>query len=314
MKIINFYKVFILLTAFFASTGFAQNKVLIVNSDNVIYRYESIAMEFKKALQQNAYQWIEFKLDRNENPEAEAELRQLIRQENPVLIYCIGTKAYSLVHGYVPDKKTIFSAAINWRRLELGQATYGITNELSSAQEISLLHYFFPTVKTIGVLYNDNFSREYIEIIKKDALALGINLINQAVSNVSEVKEAFAELLPKIDMLWIISDPVVLGDKQTVQHIFQTAQKQNKPVYAYSDVYIGQGAVLSISVDNATIGRQSAGLAMMMVNDKMPASTMQSPAGSTITLNKCKLDTLQTKFNPDALDSVNTIVGCGQHD
>jgi putative ABC transport system substrate-binding protein len=311
MKIIDFCKVLILLTAFLAGAGFAQpGKVLIINSDNSVFRYETIATEFKKVLQQNAYQWTEFNL--NSHPDAEVELKQLIQQENPALIYCLGTKAYSLARHYASNKKLLFSAAINWRRLDIGEETYGVSNELSPAQEISLLRYFFPTIKNIGLLYSDKFSREYVETIKKDALALGINIINEPINDAQEIGNALDELLPKIDMFWIISDPVVLSNKASVQQIFQAARQQNKPVYAYSDVYIEQGALLAISADPATIGRQSANLALMMDKDQMPEGAVQSPAGSTVTLNKCALGALQLSFNQDALDSVNKIVGCKQ--
>lgn len=309
MRIIDFYKVLILLTVFSASAGFAQpNKVLIVNSDNSVFRYETIATEFKKVVQQNAYQWTEFDLNAHAN--ADVELKQVIQQENPTLIYCIGTKAYLSARNYANNKKLLFSAAINWRRLDIGEGTYGVANELSSEQEISLLRYFFPTLKNIGLLYNDKFSREYVETLKKDALALGINIITQPINDAQEVSEALNELLPKIDMFWIISDPVVLNSKASVQEIFQSAQQQKKPVYAYSDVFIEQGAVLTISADIATIGRQSANLALMINKDKVPEGTVQSPAGSTVTVNKCALDALRFNFNQDALDSVNKIVGC----
>lgn len=311
MKIISFCKVLILLSVFFVGSGFAQsNKILIVNSEEAVYRYEKIATEFKKVLQQNTYQWIDFNLDSHTN--AEAELKQLIQQENPLLIYCIGTQAYSLVRNVAPNKKLLFSAVINWQRLNVGEGTYGVANELSSAQEISLLRYFFPAIKTIGLLYNDKFSREYVETIKKDASASGINVINKAINDAQEISEALNEMLPKIDMFWIISDPVVLSSKESVQQIFQAAQLHKKPVYAYSDVYIEQGAVLAISADIATIGRQSAGLAMMVDQGKMLTGVVQNPAGSMVTLNKCALDALKLTFNQDALDSVNKIVGCDQ--
>ncbi len=309
MKIRNFCKVLILLTVFWVSTGFAQSsKILIVNSDNTVYRYQTIATEFKKVIQQNAYQFIELNL--NSHADAEAELKQLIQQENPELIYSIGTKAYLLARDYTHNRKLLFSAAINWQRLGIGQGTYGVSNELGAAQEISLLRYFLPTIKTIGLLYNDNFSREYVESIKKDALAVGINVITKAINEDKEVGDALNGLLPKIELFWIISDPVVLSNKEAVRKIFQSAQQQKKPVYAYSDVYIEQGALLAVSADIDTIGRQSASFVLMMDKDKVPEGTVQSPAGSTVTLNKCVLDALRLNFNKDALDSINKVVGC----
>jgi len=77
-------------------------------------------------------------------------------------------------------------------------------------------------------------------------------------------------------------------------------------------VFIEQGAVLAISADLATIGRQSASLALMVDKDKVPEGTVQNPAGSTVTLNKCALDALRLHFNQDALDSVNKIVECNK--
>jgi putative ABC transport system substrate-binding protein len=312
MKMINFYKFLFLLAAFWVNAGYAQsNKILIVNSDVAVYRYEKISSEFKKVVQQNGYQWTEFNIDSHND--AGADLKQIIQQDNPALIYCIGSKAYLLAQNYAANKKLLFSSAINWRRLNITERTYGIANELSSAQEISLLRYFFPTVRTIGLFYNDKFSREYVETIKKDASALGINIINQSINDAQEINEALNEILPKIDLFWIIPDPVVLSSKESVQQIFQSTRQQKKPVYAYSDVFIEQGAVLAVSADVETIGRQSASLALLMDKDKVPSGTVQSPAGSTVTLNKCAVDALQLKFNQDALDSVNKIVGC-DHD
>lgn len=309
MRIMEFCRLSILLSVVFSSAGFAQsNKILIVTSETTVFRYETIATEFKKVLQQNAYQAIEFGLDGRTN--SEATLKQLIQQENPALIYCIGSQAYTLVHSLAANKKLLFSGAINWRRLELGEDVYGIANELSSAQEVSLLHYFFPKIKRIGILYNDEFNREYIESIKKEALTSGINVIGKPISDVQEINEALNEVMPQVDMYWIIPDPIVLKNKDSVRQIFQAAQQYNKPVYAYSDVYIEQGAVLSVSADIATIGRQAAGLALMADQGKVPSGTVQSPAGSTVTLNKCVLDTLKLQINQDALDSINNVVGC----
>ena len=310
VKIMNFYKALLVLTALLINTVFAQpNKVPIINSDSTIYRYQENASEFKKILQQNAYQWTELDLASHAT-ESEEELKHLVQKDTSPLIYCIGTKAYSFVRGIAKGKKLLFSAAINWRRLDIGTETYGVANELSPSQELSLLRYFFPNVKKIGLLYNEKFSREYVETVKQDALAMGMEILNQPINKEDEVDTAMNGLLDKVDIFWIISDPIVLSSNDSVQKIFSAAKKHHKPVYAYSDVFIEQGAVLAISADIATIGRQSANLIMMIDNHKLPAGTVQIPAGSTVTLNKCSIDALNINFNQDALDSVNQLVNC----
>ncbi len=179
MKIINFCKLLILLTAFLAGTGFAQsNKVLIVNSEKTVYRYETIATEFKKVLQQNAYQWIEFNLDRSCRCRCGFETAYPARKSGAYLLH--RNTSVFVSAKCCPQQEIVIFSSYQLAKIGCGgDGTYGVANELSSAQEISLLRYFFPTIKTIGLLYNDSFSREYVESIKKDALALGINVINQ---------------------------------------------------------------------------------------------------------------------------------------
>ncbi len=297
---------------FFCGAAFAQTgKVLIVNTDNSVFRYEKIATEFKNALQLNAYKWTEFDLERHINDEE--ELKRLIQEDPPGLVFCLGSEAFLLADKLAHNKKMLFSGVINWQRLAIGEKTNGVANELSPMHELSLLHYFFPSIKNIGVVYSESFSLEYVENLKKTALPLGINVISRSNNGQDDINAVLTDLMPKIDMFWLIADPGVISGLGTMQQIFDTAKQYKKPVYAYSDVFIGQGAVLSISVDLATIGRQAAGLAIKMdMDDKAPSGVVQTPVGSTITLNKCVLDMLKLKFNPDALDSVNDIVGCGK--
>jgi len=308
MKITWSLIIILLLAGLANNAGAGPSNVLIVNTDNSVARYREIATEFRNSLQKNAYQWQEYDLRGQDT--ADSELQQLIQSKTTGIIFCIGTKAYSLARNYSKDKKLVFSAAINWRRLGIDDKTYGVSNELTPNQEMSLLRYFLPAVKKIGVLFNGKYSREYLESIKQDAKTLGIVIIEHEVNNESEIGSALETLLPDVDICWLISDPIVLGSQESVQQIFQSAKQFNKPVYSYSDIFIAHGAVLSVSADIATIGRQAANLAILMDTNQVSAGTVQIPAGSMITINKCTIDNLHLKFNQDALDSVNKIVDC----
>jgi len=69
------------------------------------------------------------------------------------------------------------------------------------------------------------------------------------------------------------------------------------------------GAILSISADKPTTGRQAALLTQSILEGNAKELSVTPPAGSSITLNMDKVRTYKIKLNEDALDSVNNIVG-----
>lgn len=309
MEMMNLCKLTFLLSTLFASIGFAApSKVLIVNTNTAVPRYEKIATEFKNTLPKSAYQWLEFNVETHASPDN--DLEQLIQTEKPNIIYCIGSKAYSLSQNHVTDKILIFSAAINWQRLNIDDKTYGVANELAPEQELTLLRIFFPEVKKIGILYSKEFTTEYIETLKKVTVPFNIEIVDRQIKHPSEINSELNELLPKIDMLWAIADPLVLENEEAVMQVLQIAKQQKKPVYAFSDSFVKHGAALSIAPSMSTIGGQSANLLMSLNEGKFPVDRVKFPAGSSITLNMCTFETLKLPLSKEALSSVEQIIPC----
>lgn len=309
MHRINFCKTLVILTLLFSNIVFAaQSKILIVNSDNNIHRYNEIATEFKNILQKNNQVWVEIDLGNLSNPES--KLKQIIQQQHPDIIYAIGSKSYSLASKYTNNIKLLFSGIINWRRLNIGNKNYGIANELNPSQDMSLIRYFFPEVKTLGLLYNKQYSAEYVKSIKSQAVNLDIKIVTQQLNTAKEIPVKLNKLLSQVDMFWLISDPILVNSKQSVQKIFSVAKQHQKPVYVYNNVFIKSGGLLAISADFSTVGRQAANLLIIMEKNKSKNGMVQIPAGSSISLNMCEIETLKMEFNQEALDSVNKIIGC----
>jgi putative ABC transport system substrate-binding protein len=172
---------------------------------------------------------------------------------------------------------------------------------------MGILKMFFPKVKKVGIIYSKKFNQQYIEQAKKETEPLQIEIIDKVIEDSSEAAAALNELLPKIDILWVISDPIVLESKESVLQVFKIAEQQQKQVYAYSDVYIQYGAVLSVSYDAGTTGRQAASLLKFQ-----PSERVQPPLGTEISLNMCLIDKLKIDFNKDSLSSVNNMINCNQ--
>jgi putative ABC transport system substrate-binding protein len=284
-----------------------QPRILIVNSDSTVEKYRETEAEFRHEIADYTGRIASIALDRTERPEA---VEQKIAAENPDLIYSIGSKAYQLASQSRKGKPVLFSSVINWQRFERGKDSYGIANELSLAQELSLLRYLLPGARRIGVLFDPNYSRERVAEARAYAAEVGLSLETQEVESADDLPDALDALLPKVDVLWLIADPGVLTDRDAIQGIFAAGERLRKPIYTYSDAYLSYGASLVVAADTPTIGRQAATLAESILRHERIADAVQTPAGSHITLNLCQLGKLKARYNLDALDSVNRLLEC----
>lgn len=285
----------------------AKPKVLIINSDGSVEKYRQAEDEFTRQIKASVDRIVDVQLDQSDQPEA---LEKLIDSEKPDLIYSIGSKAYQLASQFGGSKPLLFSSVLNWQRFERGKNSYGVANELSLSQELSLLRYLLPGVKRVGILYDPRYSRERVAEARSYAGEVELSLVEQVVEDAGDLKDGLSSLLPKVDVLWLIADPGVLADRAAIEQIFAAGDKQKKPIYTYSDAFVRYGASLVVAADTPTMGRQAANLAQSILRHEPIAEAVQSPAGSHITLNLCQLGKLKASYNQDALDSVNQLLEC----
>lgn len=279
--------------------------ILILNSNMSTEKYALAQAEFKSRMEKRS-NLTEINLGEKEIDEAGVE--RIIRKKNPELIYCIGSKAYMMSNKLAKEKKTVFSSAINWRRLPMGRSTYGVSNELPAGMQLMTYRYFFPGLKKIGVLYNQDYNAEWLKNAEKDAEDVGIEIIAKSVKNSNRLDSALEELLPKVDALWLISDPVVLSGQEPALNILQKSDSMKKPVFAYNEIFSSYGALLVIDADIPTIVEQASVMALDLLSNKKIPERVPSPAGSHITLNMKKVEEYGIELNREAIGAVNRII------
>jgi putative ABC transport system substrate-binding protein len=282
-------------------------KILIVNSDNTVQKYQQVKDAFKMQMTSHAGRIIDFDVQQTGHPEL---LEKLIKDESPDLIYSIGSQAYQLATQFGGSKPVLFSSVINWQRFERRDNSFGVANELSLSQELSLLRFVLPGLQRIGVIYDPHFSAERIAEARNQSRDLGLTLVEQIIDQDHPLEQQLDGLLEKIDVLWLIADPGVLADRATVEKIFTGSSQHKKPVYTYSDAFMNYGASLVVAADTPTMGRQAANMAQAILLREPLKENVQTPAGSHITLNVCQLGKLNKDYNSDALDAVNQLLEC----
>jgi len=121
-------------------------------------------------------------------------------------------------------------------------------------------------------------------------------------------KISLKKMLPKVDAFWLISDPEIMSNKKNLFHILKQCEKSNIPVFSYHATLAQCGAVLIVTVDDPTIGRQAADITLELVKGEKPIDKIQFLAGSHVIFNLKKVRALNLPFNKDALGTANTII------
>jgi putative tryptophan/tyrosine transport system substrate-binding protein len=280
----------------------AEGKIMIINSNKIVKKYKLAEKEFSTKFTDSVV------VDLAVPGVKENDIRQQINKLNIDLIYCIGSKAFKVARRITKRKKIIFSSAINWRRFSLGRNVYGISNEPLTDVQITLFKYFFPYISNVGVIYSKKINSEWYKNAKISAANTGLKISGRPLRNPKNLSRELDRLLPDVDLLWLKADPLVLSSKKAVSLIFSKCEEYKKPIFSYSQVFANYGATMVISVDSPTVGRQAAGLAIMLQEEKVPAHRVQPPAGTHISLNLQKIEEYGLVFNEEALDSVNSLI------
>lgn len=282
--------------------GESVQKVLVLNSNHSVERYQIAENYFISSLRD--YKIDVMDLQGKDKPVE--FLQDQLNAKNYDLIYAIGAKALGSVNLIDPDISVVYSAVLNWRRFKDHENYFGISSELSPQVQLTWFKYFFPEIKSIGVLYSQE-NEDLIEEAAAVAKNLGLKLVPSQIRSQAHLMESAENLLERVDTLWLISDSHILSSVNKVRRLFAMADAKKVPVFTYNSVFVEMGAVMSLAADLPTIGRQAALMADDILERNLPKESIQFPVGSRIILNSQKIREYGLKLNAGALDSVDEI-------
>lgn len=273
-----------------------QERVWVLNSDRSVERYRITHDAFKEAWGEAT---VDIDLGRLRLDAFEVARRTA--STPPEAVYCIGSKAYILATQFMPDRRIILSSAINWQRLPLAPDRVVVASEVGIAAQLTLFRHFFPDVRRIGLVCSRAYNSEWATAAASAAAEMNITLEVRMVDQQAQAFEALDAVLPAVDALWLIADPVVLADSAAARRLLNRADSAGVPVFTFSMALLEMGATLAITPDDATIGRQAAEL---LRGAGAPREVFE-PAGSSIGLNLRAVNALGIRLNEKALDTVD---------
>ena len=140
----------------------------------------------------------------------------------------------------------------------------GSSDLLDFDGQLALIKAFIPTVTRIGVLYttSEENSISQIATLKEKASALGITIVEQAITNANEIPTATDALINKgIDCITNLTDNTVVG---ALDVILAKTDAAGIPVFGSEIDQVKGGCLASASLDYKALGKET-GLIMAKI-------------------------------------------------
>ncbi len=169
----------------------------------------------------------------------------------------------------------------------------GTSNPIPVTEIMELAAEITPDAQKFGILYTSSEVNSVDTANKAKAYMdeNGIEYVEIAITNSSEVQQAAQQLCSEVDAIFIPNDAVV---QSAMPVVTAAAREAGVAVYGSSAVMVQEGALATIAISDTEIGAISADMALQILVDGMtPAEipALEVP-GTEIVLNKTTMEAI----------------------
>lgn len=146
-------------------------------------------------------------------------------------------------------------------------------------EQLELIKEIVPEAKTVGVIYNSGEDNSILQInmAKEYAEELDLEIVERAISNTSEVKQA-VESLPDVDAIYVPTDNHVVA---ALESVVMYGEQKKIPVFSAEAESVKNGALITYGIDYYELGRQTGAMAIRVLKGEaqpaeMPIETLDN--------------------------------------
>jgi putative ABC transport system substrate-binding protein len=226
-----------------------------------------------------------------------------------VILVALGVLAAQAARAALPDAPLVFCMVPDPAKAGLSAApnVAGVSAQVPLKNQLAAFRLVNPRGVRIGVLHGPD-TADSIEEARKAARLVRVALVPRQIASEREVPQTMRELLAgqeAVDAVWIMADPVLVTE-QTRRFILGEALKAGRPVYAYSDTLIAEGALVSDAPDPASVGQQVAELVDRLAAGERDLPDMLVPRAQLV-INKKIAGKLKIEISADALRAASRV-------
>lgn len=261
----------------------ADTNVLILRGEDSVARQAAEFVASELVGQGISGQSIR-QFDSNDPESAAAAMRGFRAAENPVVV-AVGPKALRpalRVAAGRPIVATMISLATLEEAGIPGDRLHAIVLDQPMPRLLNLIQAALPEARKVGVLAGPA-SLMTLRMLVRQAQDRRLMVSADIMTATDDVVPALERLVPRMDMLLAVPDPLV-HNRNTVQPLLLTTYRAGIPVVAYSESYLHAGAAVALFSTPAQIARQTAET-VRQIAERQPIPAIQTPRYFSVGVN-----------------------------
>ena len=191
------------------------------------------------------------------------------KNQPPAMFLTVGSLATQAVLAEQEEVPVIASLTAHLEKFRKKGNLTGVGLEFSLESQFEAMRRILPELATVGVLYSPKENQETIDSALNLAKKLGVKLVPKPVETPREIPDALESLANNIDLLWGITDQVVISP-QTAEPILLFSFRNTIPFAGLSAPWVKAGSLYALERDYGDIGNQCAEIAVKILNKTAP--------------------------------------------
>lgn len=210
------------------------------------------------------------------NPATAAQIARKLAGEAPDVIVPISTPSAQAVVGATKTIPVVFTAVTDPLGAKLvkdlqhpGGNVTGMSDLSPIGQHLDLVKELVPKAQKLGVIYNPGEANSItlLELLRKEAPARGLTLVEAAAPKSADVLAAAQSLVGKADAIYVPTDNTVVTAFEAIVKV----GRQNKlPVIAGDTDSVPRGAVAALGFNYGDVGRQTGRIVARVLKGEAP--------------------------------------------
>lgn len=207
-------------------------------------------------------------------------IAQKFKNERLDLILAIATPTAQAVANLIKDKPILITAVTDPVAAGLvesaerpGSNVTG-TNDLQPlAEQFALAQQLVPGAKRVGIIYNAGEANSVTQVQMAKAIAdqLGLEVVEATVDTSAGVLQSAQSFIGRVDFIYVPTDNTVVS---AFSSVVKVAEENGIPVFPGEENLVPQGALATVGVNYYRLGRQTAEMALRILEEGAKPETM----------------------------------------